>query len=134
MFRSVVFVAAVIWLTGTEVVATEPDPLVIVAVDREVASAIPPLPEHARLVVLVEDVEQTYEGINMRALQLCGASHFVHAGNGDHGVTAIFRERFRNHGTRIVDLRTYAKPARPDVYFFAGPTPSRLFADLLERR
>ena len=85
--------------------AEEPSQLLVVAANSKVASAILPLPKQFKLVVLIENEEESYEAVSQRAQNLLGAAYFVHSGSDAHALLPIFSERFQNHGVNIVDLR-----------------------------
>ena len=131
MFRSALFFVVAACLVTVEAFAEQPRQHLVVAANRQVASAIGPLLTDARLVVLFEDDAETYDMINTRALRLCSASSFIHAESVAHELTPIFIERFRNHGVRIVILPMRRRVTGLDRQTFDHPTPAT-FANLQE--
>jgi len=103
MFRSGFFVVVLACLATVDALAEQPGRHLVVAANRQVASAIEPFPSDARLVVLFQDQAETYETVNRRALRMRHASSFFHTESLGHDLTPIFIERFRNHSVHPVD-------------------------------
>ncbi|MEM1224175.1 MAG: hypothetical protein AAGJ40_00670 [Planctomycetota bacterium] len=100
--------------------AEPPSQTLIVAADPLTAAAILPLPEQARLTVLVQGQRDSYDVIEARALQLLNGSTFVIGSDSSHELLPIFAERFQNHGWRILRLPARSRSTK------AGPQPRRL--------
>ena len=121
MYRSILFVAALACLPHLSVHAAEPRSGWLVAVsDQATASLLPPLPKGAKLGVLVAKNDDSEDSVHARAYQLRFATHFVYRSDSETPISAMYRERLRNHGATVIDLRRTAARSRVGVFAPAG--------------
>ncbi|MEM6979282.1 MAG: hypothetical protein AAF539_06395 [Planctomycetota bacterium] len=109
MVRFVIFAGFIVCLGLPGVFAEDSRPALIIAADHNLVPTLPAMPSETELVVLLEDlddIETTFEAINLRALQFRHASHFFYQSGREPSYLPIVRERLRNHGVILVDLRT----------------------------
>lgn len=101
--------------------ADQPVESLIIAADQHVATMMSPLPKDTRVTVLVRHPLDSYDVINARALRSKSAAAFVISSELNHELLSLFKERFYNHGLRILKVGETRRSISPNP---SAPGPS----------
>ena len=103
------FAAIACLVCGSVTGQDPPASLLMVVSNNATASMLPPLPDGAKMSVLVRSSTEPEEILHSRAFKLRSATHFVYRSGWESPLGAMYRERLRNHGAVIIDLRTFSQ-------------------------
>ncbi|MEM8670924.1 MAG: hypothetical protein AAGG48_25575 [Planctomycetota bacterium] len=96
----------------------------VVVADQATASMLPELPWGSKLSVLMPKKSESDAAIHSRARRLTSATHFIYCGSTgvEPTILSMYRERFRNQGAVVVDVRSL--PRKKLIALFSQPKPS----------
>lgn len=124
--RLLTLLIAIVVAPQINVIAENPaDGLSLVVADDVTASLLPPLAGDAKLCVLLRGDDEPEEVVHSRAFKLRLATHFIYRSESESPLSAIYRERLRNHGAVVIDLRGFAESELSLHFKLRDPLPTQ---------
>ena len=124
--RLLTLLIAIVLAPQIHVIAEDPsEGLSLVVADDVTASLLPPLTGDAKLCVLLRGDDEPEQVVHSRAFKLRLATHFIYRSESESPLSAIYRERLRNHGAVVIDLRSFAESEVSSHFKLRDPLPTQ---------
>ncbi|WP_417738312.1 hypothetical protein [Rosistilla oblonga] len=104
MVRLPLLAAVIVFVLGAQLRGDDPSALLIATSHQRTASSLPPLPHGSRVVVLIQESEDDYATVNVRALRARDATHIVFDRADQPLLIQMFRERLTRRGAIPIGL------------------------------